>query len=84
MDSLPLADLDPRQIALGDRLDGVLGSEFFARFIVTFDFTGKTVTLRDAKTPRHAGKSPPLAASYEGGLLYVDARLIPRGGKAVE
>lgn len=84
MDSLPLADLDPRQIALGHRLDGVLGSEFFARFVVTFDFAGRTVMFRDAKTFRHAGKGPPLAASNEGGLLYVDARLIPRGGKAVE
>jgi len=79
MASFAVADLDARQIALGHRLDGVLGSEFFARFVVTLDFQAGTLTLSDAKNPRLRGKGPTLPLEIEGGRLYVEAKLTPRG-----
>jgi PDZ domain len=79
MRTLALADLEPRQIALGHRLDGVLGSEFFARFVVTLDFQARTLTLRDPKTFRSAGKGRALPLTIENGLFYVDAKVTPRG-----
>jgi hypothetical protein len=79
MASLAVADLDARQIALGHRLDGVLGSEFFARFVVTLDFQAGTLTLRDAKNSRFRGKGPILPLEIEGGRPYVDAKVTPRG-----
>ena len=83
MPSLPLADLDPRQIALGHKLDGVLGTEFFARFVATFDFAGKTLTLESPKTRRSAGRGA-LPLLVENGRPYVSARVTPRGGKPVD
>ena len=53
MRSVAVADLAPRQLALGHKLDGVLGSEFFARFLVTLDFQRNTLTLSDSRTARH-------------------------------
>jgi hypothetical protein len=84
MPSLALADLDPRQITLGHRLDGVLGSEFFARFVVTFDFEGKTLTLEDAKARRPAGRGRALPLIVENGRPYVSARVTPRDGKPLD
>jgi PDZ domain len=82
--SLPLADLDPRQIALGHKLDGVLGTEFFARFVATFDFEGKTLTLENPKTNRRPGRGRALPLIVENGRPYVSARVTPRGGKPVD
>jgi hypothetical protein len=84
MPSLPLADLDPRQIALGHKLDGVLGTEFFARFVATFDFQKKTLTLESPKTRRPAGRGRALPLLVENGRPYVSARVTPRGGKPVD
>jgi hypothetical protein len=79
MRSLAVADLDARQIALGHRLDGVLGSEVFVRFVVTLDFQARTLTLRDAKTFRSPGKGRALPLTIEDGRSYVDAKVTPRG-----
>jgi hypothetical protein len=85
--SVAIADLDPRQIALGHRLDGVLGSDFFARFIVTFDFQANTLTLERPKTTEHpkttrpAGRKRLLPLSVEDGRPYVSASVTPRGGR---
>ena len=68
MPSLALADLDPRQIALGHKLDGVLGLEFFARFVARFDFEKKTLTLRDAKTSARGEGRAALPVTVEKGL----------------
>src|SRR5258706_8643996 len=84
MPSLPLADLDPRPIALGHQLDGVLGTEFFARFVATFDFEKKTLTLESPKTHRPAARGRALPLLVEDGLPYVSARVTPRGGKPVD
>ena len=77
--SLAVADLDARQLALGHRLDGVLGSEFFARFVVTLDFQAGTLTLRDAKDSRFREKGQALPLAIEDGRPYVDAKVTPRG-----
>jgi hypothetical protein len=82
--SLPFADLDPRQLALGHKLDGVLGTEFFARFVATFDFEKKTLALESLKTHRPAGRGRALPLLVENGLPYVSARVTPRGGKPVD
>jgi hypothetical protein len=79
MRSLAVADLDAPQIAVGHRLDGVLGSDFFARFVVTLDFQAGTLTLRDAKNSRFRGKGPALPLAIEDGRPYVDAKVTPRG-----
>ena len=79
MRSLAVADLDARQIALGHRTDGVLGSEVFARFVVTIDFQAKTLTLRDSKTRRSPGRGRALVLAIEEGRPYVDAKVTPRG-----
>jgi hypothetical protein len=84
MPSLPFADLDARQIALGHKLDGVLGTEFFARFVATFDFEGKTLTLESPKTRRAAGRGRAFPLIVEAGRPYVSARVTPRGGKPVD
>jgi hypothetical protein len=79
MRSVPIVDLVPRQIALGHKLDGVLGSEFFARFLVTVDFQRNTLTISDSRTVRHAGRARSLPIVIEGGLPYADATLAVRG-----
>lgn len=84
MPSLALADLDARQIAVGHKLDGVLGTEFFARFVATFDFEGRTLTLESPKTNRPAGRGRAIPLIVENGLPYVSARVTPRGGKPVD
>ncbi len=78
MRSLAVADLDPRQIALGHKLDGVLGSDFFARFVVTLDFQAKTLRLSDPKNfrPPRGERVVPLA--IEEGRPFIDAKVTPR------
>jgi hypothetical protein len=79
MRSVPIADLGPRQIALGHKLDGVLGSEFFARFLVKLDFQRNTLTVSDSRTVRRAGSGRFLPIAIEGGLPYAAADLAVRG-----
>ncbi len=79
MRSVGIADLGPRQIALGHTLDGVLGTEFFARFLVKLDFQRSKLTLADARTARRAARGHPLPISIEGGLPFAAADVALRG-----
>ncbi len=77
--SVGVADLAPRQLALGHKLDGVLGSEFFARFLVTLDFQRNTLTLSDSRTARHRVRGRSLPIAIDGGLPYASAGVALRG-----
>ena len=79
MRSVGVTDLGPRQLALGHKLDGVLGSEFFARFLVTLDFQRNTLTISDSRTVRHKARGRSLPMLIEGGLPYTAADLALRG-----
>jgi len=76
---MPSYDLDSLQIALGHRVDGVLGVPFFQSLAVELDYAGATMTLSDPKTFRLSGKAAVLAMEVQAGLAYVEASLaLPR------
>lgn len=79
MRSVGIRDLAPRQLALGHKLDGILGSEFFARFLVTLDFQRNTVTISDARTARRVRRGRSLPITIDAGFPYVSAGVSLRG-----
>lgn len=70
--------LDPIEALTSTRVDGILGFEFFRRYVTRFDFDAKTVTLTDpaqfepdsatgtAIPMTSAYNTPEIAGSYDG------------------
>jgi hypothetical protein len=66
LSSLSSLDLEPFQMALGHRVDGILGAPFFTSFVVELDYTRATVALSDPKAYRFAGRGTAIPAKLEG------------------
>ena len=70
VEPLPYGFAHPRA---GLTLDGLVGAELDAAFLVTFDYTGRTITLAPFGTPAPPGTTVPLYQS--GSHPYVEATI---------
>ncbi len=72
-------DLDPLQVALGHRVDGILGSAFFGRFVIEIDFQKRVVSFVDPGAYPNAMKRVVIPIDLDDGLPYLSARVTLRG-----
>ena len=82
-DALAL-DMNALAASLGERIDGVLGYDLFARYVVEFDYAGQRINLHEPTTytPSPAGEA--LALEFIDRTPFVTARVLPLRGDAVE
>ena len=71
------ADLRPLESANGGKVDGILGYEFFRRFVVTIDYHYKTLTLTlpEAFRPDASAKTKLLPIELRGKWAFVKGEL---------
>lgn len=77
--SLDLSGFDP---VFGHHLDGVLGYDFFRRFVVIIDYRSATLTLCDTASYR-PGREEPIALHLESKQPYIDAQIEGKRGPPV-
>jgi hypothetical protein len=71
-------DLQGVSALVGHRIDGILGYDFFSRFVVVIDYTKRRVQLHDPQTTLESpGEAVPIRISK--GWPFVQARLQPAG-----
>jgi hypothetical protein len=78
--SLPTCEnfgaLDLRGVAIGARaISGILGYEFFSRYVVRIDFAKHTLTLYDPAKYRYVGNGDTLPLHFDRKLPRIDVRI---------
>jgi len=70
--ALPLQDLAARE---GRRIDGILGADFIARWILDIDYPAREFRVHDPAVFTHTGRGARLPLSFRIGHPHVEARL---------
>jgi hypothetical protein len=76
--------LTPIENSMGRRMDGILGSEFFRRFVVEIDFEKMLISVYEPAGFNYRGGGEMLALSFYDNHPYVRARVELPGLEAVE
>ncbi|HEV2728802.1 MAG TPA: retropepsin-like aspartic protease [Terriglobales bacterium] len=78
------ADLQPLQASLGEKVDGILGYEFFRRFVVTIDYESKTLTVALPKAFHPAETMQALPIELRDKWSFVKGELVLPGPVTVQ
>ena len=68
-------DLNAASSGVGRTIAGILGHEFFERYVVKIDFTAHELTLYDPVKYRYTGNGDTLALEFARQLPYVNVRI---------
>lgn len=77
-------DLAPEERTLGTREDGILGYDFFSRFVVTIDFEARRVTVQPPAAFRPRSGSEELPLAIRGKWPFVKGELVLPGPVTVQ
>lgn len=72
-------DLSNQPSIIGRRVDGILGSDFIAQFVIEVDYDRRLVWLHDPERFRYHGKGEVLPLTLERRLPYVEAQIAVPG-----
>ena len=64
----------------GRAVDGLLGQDFFQRFVVEIDYAAGRISLHDPRAYAYAGRGEAIPLEMDGGHAYVSATLTAPGG----
>ncbi len=82
--ALPTADFfQPLESSFGRAFDGVLGYNFFNRFVVEIDYANQTINLYDPSTYRYAGSGEVIPIRIIDKKPYITATLTPIEGAPI-
>lgn len=76
--------LAPVENSVGRRMDGILGAEFFRRFVVEIDFLKKELSLYEPSEFDYRGNGEILPLRFFQNHPYVKAQLLLPGREAIE
>lgn len=65
----------------GRAVDGLLGFDFFQRFVVEIDYAAGRISLHDPRTYTYAGRGEAIPLEFDDGHIYVSATLTAPGGE---
>lgn len=68
----------------GRRVDGLLGYDFFKRFVVEIDYAAGRINLHEPQTYNYAGAGERIPLRINKGHAFITATLALPGGKSVE
>jgi len=77
-------DLKPVGQALKGEVDGILGYDFFARFVVTIDFAARRITLVDPSAWQPAHQAEAIALDIRDKWPFVEGELVLPGPVTVQ
>ncbi|HYH86718.1 MAG TPA: aspartyl protease family protein [Pyrinomonadaceae bacterium] len=76
--------LTPIENAMGHTMDGILGYEFFRRFVVEIDYEKQMLNLHEPASFVYAGRGESLPLSFTHNHPYVRAKIAAPGREPVE
>jgi hypothetical protein len=76
---LTVTDLSNLTSDDGTHIDGILGSDFIRRFVVTLDYQDLRITIADPSSFEFTGAGAVLPVVFHGGWPYVPARVAVPG-----
>ena len=80
--ALPLPELP---IAMGRRIDGIIGGQFIKEFVVELDYQARVIKLHDAATFRYSGTGETIPIEFVNVTHPVlRASVTPMGGQPIE
>jgi hypothetical protein len=79
--AIPMRSLTPR---LGHDLDGILGAEFIARFVLELDYEARRIRLHDKDTFSYAGPGQSIPIRRSHGHPILEAEVTPIGRESVK
>jgi len=78
------ADLQPLEVSLGVKVDGILGYELFSRFVVTVDYDARSLTLTAPDAFRLGDTAQMLPIEIRDKWPFVKAELVLPGPVSVQ
>jgi Aspartyl protease/PDZ domain len=67
----------------GRMVDGLLGYDFFNRFVVEIDYANRQINIYEPQTFKYKGEGESIPLEIERGNIFVSAGLVLPGGKRV-
>jgi hypothetical protein len=82
--SISALPLTPLENSTGRAMDGILGAEFFRRYVVEIDYDESEISLYEPATFDYAGRGESLPLSFIDNHPYVRAKVELQGRDAIE
>ena len=82
--SIAALTLTPLENSTGRAMDGILGAEFFRRYVVEIDYDASEISLYEPATFEYAGRGESLPLSFYDNHPYVRAKVELPGREPVE
>jgi hypothetical protein len=82
--TLYAAPLDSLEPAAGRSVGGLLGYDFFNRFVVEIDYTALVINLYDPVNYRYSGSGDSIPITLERNHAFARASIVPSTGSVIE
>jgi hypothetical protein len=79
----PVADFAGLDAAFGRRFEGVLGADFFGRFVIEIDYADERVILHDPRRYRPHPEDVRVALEIDGGRPHARGRVLLPDGREI-
>jgi len=76
--------LDGLEPLTGRRIDGILGYDFFSRFVVEINYVKLVINLYDPSSYKYDGPGESLPITLEGSVPYLRTTIVQMGNKPIE
>ncbi len=81
--SVALIDLSSLETSLGQKVDGIIGYDFFDRYVVEIDYDANIVRLFEPKTYNYSGNGEAVPLKIKKNHAYVTAKMKLAGRESV-
>lgn len=82
--TLTAIDLSGLEAGIGRRIDGILGHDVFARYVVEIDYVARSVKLHEPKAYRYPGRSQPIPITIDDNRPFIRGIVTRPGAKPAE
>jgi hypothetical protein len=79
-----VAELAGLESRIGHEIGGIVGADVFKRYVVTIDYSARTIALGDPRTFLYQGPGEVLPIRIVGDRPFLKARVTPIGANALE
>ena len=82
--TLTVIDLRGLEAGFGQPIDGILGYDIFARFVVEIDYGSQRVRLHEPGSYKYSGPGQPIPITIEDNRPFIRGKIARLGARAVE
>jgi predicted aspartyl protease len=82
--TLTAVDLSGLEAGIGRRIDGILGYDVFARYVVEFDYVARKVKLHEPKSYRYSGSGQIVSITVDDNRPFIRGTVTQHDSKSAE